>query len=228
MADEDNQDENNENLPNENTDENPPKNKSQTQQDQDLIDRIVSEKVAEGLKDMKAKLDNAYKARDEALAKIKDYERKEREAEIKRLEEEGKHKEAYEAKLADERAARENLEKQNTELTRDLRVKEALGRFEFRNERSQQMAFKEICSNLVRDDSGTWKHRSGASIDDYVSAFVKEEDNSFLLKVKNSSGSGTPAPKGPSGGNGNKSIFEMSQADVLKMAAEGKLRKTNK
>ena len=71
------------------------------------IETLVQERLNEALKDVKGKLDKAYGARDEALTKIKEYEQKEREAELKRLQEEGKHKEAFDMQLAEERAKRE-------------------------------------------------------------------------------------------------------------------------
>ena len=64
------------------------------------IDKIVAEKVAESLKDIKGKLDNAYAARDEALSKIRKFEEEKRAAEIQALRDAGKHQEAFEAKEA--------------------------------------------------------------------------------------------------------------------------------
>lgn len=196
--------------------------------DNDIVAKLVQERIAEDLKPIKEKLDNAFKARDDALRRVAEFEEKERAAELKRLEEEGKHKEAYEMRLAEEKAKREFAEKRNIELTRDLEVKSILRNIDFRNEKASDMAYKEIVSNLVQNDQGVWVHRSGVSLKDFVKAYTDDDNNSFLLKPKASSGSGasTVRPNG-SGGSQKKSVFEMSQDEVLKLASEGKLRNRN-
>ena len=197
--------------------------------DSELIQKLVKERLDAELANIKGKLDGAYKQRDEMQAKVAAFEAKEREATLKRLAEEGKYKEAYEMQLAEERAANAALAKRNTELSRDVSVREALRNMSFRNDKAAQMAFQEITSNLVQDEHKQWVHRSGISVREYCDAFSKDEEQSFLFKAKsnsgagisaNSSGSGTPADS-----NQKKSLFAMSQADVLKMAAEGKLGK---
>jgi hypothetical protein len=193
--------------------------------DSEMINKMVSDRLAEALTDIKGKLDGAYKQRDDSLAKIAAFEAKEREATLKRLAEEGKHKEAFEMQLAEERSKNEALQKRNTELSRDVSVREALRGFTFRNDKASDMAFKEITANLIQDAQGQWVHRTGISVRDYCDAFSKDEEQSFLFKAKANSGSG-------SSGTGNgappvdkpTSIFKMSQAEVLKLAAEGKLK----
>jgi hypothetical protein len=192
--------------------------------DQDLIEKLVKERLDEQLKPIKEKLDNAYTARDEALKKAAEFEQKEKEAHKKQLEEEGKYKELYELQLAEERARREALEKRNVELTRDIRVKDALKDYDFRNSIATEMAYKEIVPQLMQDENGTWKHRSGVAIEDYIKSFASDENNSFLFKAKISSGAGTTSSK-PSNtaSTEGKSLFELSQEEVIKMAMEGKL-----
>lgn len=200
-------------------------NKPSTQQD---IEALVEAKAAEKLKDIKSKLDNAYGARDAALAKAAEYERKEREAEIKRLEAEGKVKEAFELQLAQEKAARDAAEKRITELTRDSEVRGALLGLNFRNDKAGEMAYQQVVSDLVKDEKGNWIHKSGVSIKEFVKAFSDNEDNSFLFKPKASSGGGSSSNSSSSSATTkNTSLFTMSQEEVLKMAREGKLpRKT--
>jgi non-ribosomal peptide synthetase component F len=93
----------------------------------------------------------------------------------------------------------------------------------FRNDKAAEMAFREIVSNLVQTDDETWVHRSGVTVRDYCEAFSKDDEQSFLFKPKVSSGAGTQASKGTNRSDGKKSLFDMSQAEVLKLAAEGKL-----
>ena len=190
----------------------------------DSVEEIVERTVADRLKDFKDKVDKAYKQRDEALSKIAELERKEREREVAALKEQGRHQEAFEKQLAEERAAREALERKNVELTRDIEVRGALQGLPFRNENALTLAFKEVVGQLVKNENGDWVHKSGVSIRDYVKAFSDSEDNSFLFKAKASSGGGSGSGKPPSDMSGGKrSLFEMPQAEVLKLAEEGKL-----
>lgn len=189
------------------------------------VEKLVQEKLDAALKDIKGKLDKAYSVRDEALKKVAEFEQKEKEAELKRLQEEGKHKEAYELQLAEEKAKREALEKRNVELTRDIEIRNALSSQPFRNDNAAEMAYREIVGQLVQNENGVWIHKSGVGIKDYVKAFAENEDNSFLFKPKTSSGSGSSGGKPGDTSSGKKSLFEMSQDEVLKMAREGKLRK---
>jgi len=194
--------------------------------DQELMDKYVSEKVNESLKDIKGKLDGAFTARDEALRKIAEFEKKERDAEVKRLKEEGKEREAFEMQLAQERARVETLERQNTELTRDVEVRGLLSNLTFRNDKAVEMAYQDIVGQLVRDERGHWVHRSGIPVKEFIKHFAESDDNAFLFKPKTSTGSGGSGPKTNSGSSGDKgSLFKMSQAEVIKMAAEGKLGK---
>jgi len=193
--------------------------------DQDMIEKLVKERAEAELKPIKEKLDSAFSQRDEALRKVAEFEKSQREAEIARLKAEGKEKEAFEKQIAEERAAREVLERQNIELSRNVEVRAALTGLSFRNAKATDMAFQEVVGQLVRNEQGTWVHRSGISISDFVKAFVEEEDNAFLFAAKKSSGSGSgsPANKGGSPAGREGSLFAKSQAEVLKMASEGKL-----
>ena len=178
------------------------------------------------LRDAKDALNKAYEARDAANAKVKELEQKIRDDEIARLKEEGKHQEALEKELEDSRAEREALKKKNIELTRDIELRNALAAHPFRNGNATDMAYREIVQNLVQDENGVWVTRDGKTISDAVNSFISDEDNAFLLKAKQNSGTGSPPPKTPGDTPLNgKSIFELSQAEVLKLAQEGKLPK---
>lgn len=189
------------------------------------VAKLVEQRVAEALKEIKSKLDGAYSARDAANLKLAEAEQREKEANLKRMEEEGKHKEVLEHRLAESNAKVETLEKRITELTRDVTVREALGGLPFRNERAAELAYKEVVQSLVQNDKGVWVHRSGISIKEYAEAFSKDEDQSFLFKVKSSNGSGTSGTSTAAPENNSGSLFKMKQADVLKMIEEGKLPK---
>lgn len=199
---------------------------SNSQVNNEQLAKLVAEQVDSQLKDIKDKLNKAYGARDEALKRIAEFEQKEKEAELARLKEEGKHKEAYELQLAEEKAARAALEKRNIELTRDLSVKDVLKAYPFRNDNAFEMAYREIVGALIQNESGDWVHKSGTDLKSYVDTFANSDENSFLFKPKTSSGGGSNPPKSGSNDTTKKSLFEMSQSDVLKMAAEGKLRRS--
>lgn len=195
------------------------------------IEQKIAKGVAEALKPIKEKLNSAYDARDKANQQLAEIEEVDRAAELKRLADEGKHKEVYELKLQDqidkteaERAKRLALESTNIKLTRDAEVKAALSELPFRSTKASNMAKGEIISQLVRNDEGVWQNKSGASLLETIKEFQSDESNSFLFKPKVSSGSGAAAK--PATGTlpaENKSLFNMSQADVLKLAAAGKL-----
>lgn len=196
--------------------------------DKELIATLVQERLDAELAGVKANLDKAYKARDEALAKNAAFEAKERAAQIALLESEGKHKEAFDIQMAQMRAENEALKKTNTELSRDVSVRGALKELVFRNGSASDMAFREITGQLVQNADGQWVHRSGVTIAEFVSNFAKGEENSFLFKAKSSSGAGTgPGAGGNPDTDANKSLFARPVADVLKMAAEGKFGAPN-
>jgi Skp family chaperone for outer membrane proteins len=173
--------------------------------------------------EFKARMDALDQKRKDAETKVAEFERKEREAETQRLRDEGKLEEAHKRDKEDLEARLRDLENVNTTLTRDNMVDKALRAVEFRNERAADMASQEIVSQLIRNEAGDWVHKSGKSIADYISEFVTNESNAFLLKSKQSSGTGGGGAKPSDGDKSNKSIFDMSQEEVMKMAAAGKL-----
>jgi len=188
------------------------------------IEKLVSQRVAEALAPIKEKLDSAYSARDEANAKLAKLELERKEADLKRLEEEGKHLEAANRRLAEEQARSKALEEQNINLSRDVNVRGVLAGYAFKNERAAEIAFKEVVGQLTRNEQGIWVHKSGVSVKDFMEAFSKDEEQSFLFKPKASSGNGSSNTNSNTAeSTGKKSLFKMSQAEVLKLAGEGKL-----
>ncbi len=230
MSDNQNKDGDNNTNQNQNQDDgqNNQNNQNQNQNDTNKVpdvDKIVQEKVDEQLKEIKSKLDKAFSSRDEALKKVAEFEKEKREAELKRLQDEGKHKEVYEIQLAEEKAKREAAEKRNVELTRDIDVRNALATQPFRNDNALEMAYREIVGQLVQNDQGVWVHKTGVAIRDFVKAFADNDTNSFLFKQKTSTGSGSSGVNTSNNSSEKKSLFAMSQDEVIKMAREGKLRK---
>ena len=186
------------------------------------IQAMIKSAVAEAVKDVKVKLDAAYAKRDEALQKVSEFEQKERDLEIKRLQDAGKDREAFELQLAELKANQETLQKRNLELSRDVDARQALSAFAFRSEKAAKMAFDEVTSQLVQNEKGEWVHKSGVAVKDFVKTFAENEDNAFLFKQKQNSGNGSQNIP-PSSNTTKKSLFEMTQDEVLQMAAEGKL-----
>ena len=186
------------------------------------IQAMIKSAVADAVKDIKAKLDVAYTKRDEALQKVSEFEQKERDLEIKRLQDAGKEREAFELQLAELKANQETLQKRNLELSRDVDARQALSAFAFRSEKAAKMAFDEVISQLVQNEKGEWVHKSGVAVKDFVKTFAENEDNAFLFKQKQNSGNGSQNIP-PSSNTTKKSLFEMTQDEVLQMAAEGKL-----
>lgn len=218
------QNQNTENLNNTEVDN---ENKGSASNSVDPVQKLVEEKVKEAIANMKQNLEKAYNSRDEAMKKLAEIENFRKQEEVKRLQEEGKHKEALEMQLAEERAQKAAFQSKVVELTRDMELRSALGTYGFKNDNAFNMAYREIVEQLTQDDKGIWKHKSGVSLKDYVKQFAESEENSFLLKPKISSGSGTSSVKSSQSSSGlqGKSIFDMPQDEVLKLAREGKLGK---
>jgi len=186
------------------------------------MDTLVQEQVALELKNNKLLIDKAYKARDEANTKIAAFELKEQEREVERLKENDQHKEAYDLQLQQEKARYDALAVRNTELTRDMEIKSLLGGYNFKSDNALNMAYRTILSDVVKSETGDWVTKDGKPLSEGISTFMTSDDNSFLLKPVVNSGSGhTQTQESTSTGGG--SLFEMSQEDVLKLAAEGKL-----
>jgi hypothetical protein len=170
----------------------------ETRKDKESMDatiaKLVEQRVAEQLQDIKGKLDSAYEIRDEAIKEAAKIKEEQKTVQISKLEEEGKHKEVYELKLADLEGKLEARNSQITELTRNQAVREAISGLEFRNESASKMAYTEILSDLIQDENGAWIHRSGISIKEFASLYRKDDEKSFLFKPKQSSGVNTGNP----------------------------------
>lgn len=199
-------------------------NDNNNNDDDDNVDPLESE-VQKRLAKMKENMDRMAKERDEALKEKNRIEQERKQAEIKRLEEEGKLKEAAEMKAADLEAKLKVLEEQNTKLTRDSVLQASLAGLDFRNDRSRQMAYRDIVDQLVQNENGSWVHNSGSSIQDFVQSYSKDENNSFLFRIKNNTGAGTNNSAGTPPSNTKKKLSEMSTTEVLDLAAKGQLGK---
>ena len=180
---------------------------------------------ADDLAPIKESLNKAYSERDAAKAEVERLKKEARDKEIEQLTKDGKEKEALEAKLSDRDSEIDSLKQTIVELTRDNAVQKELGTLEFRNERARDLAYDTVIKSLVQDKGGKWVSKDGKSISAAVASFAEDEENKFLFKEKESRGTETArttttSPKAPSSGN---KLRDRSQAEVLQMAAEGKL-----
>jgi hypothetical protein len=189
----------------------------------DPVEAVVKERLAQ----MKANMDRMASERDDALKMRAEMEEKSKADTLARLKEEGKVVEALEMELAEARAKNEVYAKETVTLRRDNVLNDALAGMEFRNEKSRDMARQDIVSGLVQGEDGQWVHNSGSNIRDYVEAYSKSEDNSFLFRVKSNSGAGTGNPAGAPSTDVTKSYSEMSTQEILALAAKGKLGNFN-
>jgi hypothetical protein len=189
----------------------------------DGVEAIVEERLAK----MKANMDRMVSERDEALKLKAEMEASAKEATIARMKEEGKVQEALEMELAEARAKLDVYATETTKLKRDGVLNDALAGMEFRSEKSRDMARREIVDQLVQNEEGAWLHSTGSNIRDYVEAYAKSEDNSFLFRVKSNSGAGTGNPAGAPSTDVSKSISEMSTQEILALASKGKLGNFN-
>jgi hypothetical protein len=194
-----------------------------TEAPKDDIESIVEERLAK----MKANMDRMASERDEALKLKAEMESSAKEATIARMKEEGKLQEALEMELAEAKAKLEVFAKETTQLKRDGVLNDALAGMEFRNDKSRDMARREIVDQLVQNEEGVWLHSTGSNIRDYVEAYAKSEDNSFLFRVKSNTGAGTGNPAGAPSTDSAKAIGDMSTQEILALAAKGKLGNFN-
>jgi hypothetical protein len=189
----------------------------------DDIESIVEERLAK----MKANMDRMASERDEALKLKVELESKQKEDTIARMKEEGKLQEALEMELAEAKAKLDVYAVETTKLKRDGVLNDALAGMEFRNDKSRDMARREIVDQLVQNEEGAWLHSTGSNIRDYVEAYSKSEDNSFLFRVKSNTGAGTGNPAGAPSTDVSKAISEMSTQEILALASKGKLGNFN-
>jgi hypothetical protein len=194
-----------------------------TEAPKDDIESIVEERLAK----MKANMDRMASERDEALKMKAEMEATAKEATIARMKEEGKLQEALEMELAEAKAKLEVFAKETTQLKRDGVLNDALAGMEFRNDKSRDMARREIVDQLVQNEEGAWLHSTGSNIRDYVEAYAKSEDNSFLFRVKSNTGAGTGNPAGAPSTDNTKAISDLSTQEILALAAKGKLGNFN-
>jgi DNA polymerase III psi subunit len=194
-----------------------------TEAPKDSVEALVEERLAK----MKANMDRMASERDDALKMKAEMEASAKEATLARLKEEGKVQEALEMELAEAKAKLEVYAKETTQLKRDGVLSDALAGMEFRNDKSRDMARREIVDQLVQNEEGAWVHSTGSNIRDYVEAYAKSEDNSFLFRVKSNSGAGTGNPAGAPSTDTTKAIGDLSTQEILALAAKGKLGNFN-
>jgi len=172
---------------------------------------------------IKDKLNKAYGERDSLKEEVEKLRKEKRDAELAHLKETGKEKEALEATISDRDEEIASLKDQIVALTRDNNVREVFTGFKFRNERAADLAFDQVTKELVQDDKGTWVHRSGKSIKDFLTEFSEDEDNKFLFVEKENRGTGIPPTSKPAAPKSDGKLAGKSQKEVLEMAAKGQL-----
>jgi DNA repair exonuclease SbcCD ATPase subunit len=184
---------------------------------------LLKQMVAEELKQMKANVDKAYKKAEETTRENARLKAEAQEKQRKQLEDEGKHYEAAKLKLAELEEEKKILQDRLTSVTRDRELEKHLGSLEFRNDFARETAFKAILPELVQDEDGSWVHKSGASINDYLKAFAKDPNKDFLFKPKDNSGAGSNSNKNSASMSRPKTLSGMSTEELLALADSGKL-----
>lgn len=193
-----------------------------TEQDVD-VKALIDQEVSKAIKNIKGNLDSAYQQRDEALAQVALAKEEKQKAEIAALEKAGKHQEIMQIKLNELTAKLESYEQKNTELSRDNAVRTQLSALNFKSDKAAKMAYTDIVSSLKRDATGNWVHENGASIEETVSSYAKDDNNAFLFSVKANVGTGTTPAKPTTGNNPVKSIKEMSSQEMIDAVAKGQI-----
>jgi hypothetical protein len=185
----------------------------------------VQAKVDEQLKDIKAKLNDAYSARDAANTKAAQLEEQRRAQEMEALTAAGKHTEVANMKIAALEEKLKLAESRITGYTRDHAVRDVMRGLEFRNDRSSEMAYRDVVDALVQNEQGEWVHKTGVAIKDFVASFAKDPENEFLFKPKTNTGSGTGTPTGGTPKlDPNKKLSQMTTEEMLALAGSGALK----
>ena len=191
------------------------------------VSKMVQAQVDAQLKEIKSKLDNAYAARDQAATKAAELEEQQRLANVKRLEDEGKHTEVAQLKIAHLEGQLNAAKTRVTELTRDSAVDSAISGLSFQSPAAAKAARREIIDQLVCNEEGAWTHKTGVSIKDAISAFEKQEENAFLFKPKQTSGSGfdgTGKSVDISQGLNGRKMMDIPIQEMLQLVAAGKVK----
>ncbi len=184
---------------------------------------LLKQLVADELKQMKANVDKAYKKSEELVRENAKLKSEAQDKQRKQLEDEGKHYEASKLKNVELEENNRILQERLTSLTRDRELEKHLGSLDFRNDFARETAFKTILPELVQDQDGSWVHKSGASIYDYLKAFAKDPNKDFLFKQKENSGAGSNSNKGSTTVTRPKTLSGMSTEELLSLAESGKL-----
>ena len=188
------------------------------------VKQLVDQEVSKAIFNIKSNLDNAYKERDEALSQIEKIKVEKRQAEISSLEQQGKHSEAMQMKLNEMNAKLEAYEQKNIELSRDNAVRTQLNSLNFKSEKAANMAYSDIVKSLKKDALGNWVNENGASIDETVSNYAKDDNNEFLFSVKANMGSGITPAKPSTGTTPVSSIKDMTTDEMLNAVSKGQIK----
>ena len=188
------------------------------------VKQMVDDEVSKAISNIKVNLDNAYKERDEALNTITKIKEEKRQAEISSLENQGKHSEAMQIKLNELNSKLELYEQKNTELSRDNAVRSQLNSLNFKSEKAANMAYSDIVKSLKKDALGNWVNENGISINETVSNYAKDDNNSFLFSVKANMGTGITPAKPSTGINPVTSIKDMSSDEMLNAISKGQIK----
>jgi hypothetical protein len=219
-------DQNDDNTVNDNEDDNDTNQQDLSQRKASLADEhqaLLKQLVADELKQMKGNVDKAYKKAEELARENARLKAEAQDKQRKQLEDEGKHYEVAKLKLAELEEEKKILQDKLTSVTRDRELEKHLGSLEFRNDFARETAFKTILPELVQDEDGSWVHKSGASINDYLKAFSKDPNKDFLFKPKENSGAGSNSNKNSASMSRPKSLSGMTTEELLALAESGKL-----
>jgi hypothetical protein len=189
------------------------------------ISAQVDAAVAEKLKDIKARLDSVYGERDTLKKQAQELTDKLATIERDRLIAEGKQVEALQLQLTDLQTKNAELQTQLVSATRDSQLQSMLAGLPFRTDKARQQALREITADLRQTSDGSWVTKDGVEVSTFVKNYAGDPENTYLFKPQTSSGGGSTSTSAAPATGDKKSLFAMSQAEVLRLAREGKLRK---
>lgn len=170
---------------------------------------------------IKANLDKAYNERDAAKAERDRLVAELAAVKAANLAAEGKAVEAAKLEAATAKELAERLAQENTILTRDAKIEQALSGLHFQTPAARKAAMREVSESLVRTENG-WASKDGADVATFVAAYAAHPENQYLFVPKRNSGAGSSTGAKPAAET-KRSLLALDNNTLLQMARENKL-----
>jgi hypothetical protein len=188
-----------------------------------MFDKLVKARSEENLSKMKTNMDRMSEERDQAIREKARFEEAETVRKQEQLEKDGKIQESLEMQLTALKEKNKLLNDRISTESRSRNLSSALRSVDFRNDRAAELAEMAIVPQLIQDKDGNWVHKSGISISEFVKTYFSDEDNEYLLKPKQSRGTGDVPNPGTKSDKAPASLSGVSSSKMLELVRAGKV-----